>query len=84
MKEMEEILQKTKGEYSTVETDENELRSKEVDLKHEVEKLEAIYKENHQKVRHWQKEVRLHIVIPTHLLQSDSTHFMHEHIVDDY
>lgn len=57
MTEMEEVLEKTKKEFVAVEAEENELRSKEVDLKHEVEKFEGIYKENQQKVKHWQKEV---------------------------
>ncbi|XP_031567027.1 structural maintenance of chromosomes protein 4-like [Actinia tenebrosa] len=57
MTEMEEVLEKTKKEFAEVEAEENELRSKEVDLKHEVEKFEAIFKENQQKVKHWQKEL---------------------------
>jgi ATP-dependent 26S proteasome regulatory subunit len=59
MSEMEEVLEKTKKEFTAVEAEENELRSKEVDIKHDVEKFEAVYKENQLKVKYWQKEVNL-------------------------
>ncbi|EDO40646.1 predicted protein [Nematostella vectensis] len=57
MKEMEEALEKTKQDYAVIEAEEVQLKNKEVDLKHEVEKYETVFKENQQKVRHWQKEL---------------------------
>ena len=56
---MEESLQFLKKEVAVVEQEETKMKSKEVDIKHEVEKYESVLKENQQKVKHWQKEVLL-------------------------
>ena len=58
MSEMEESLEGLRKELEAVEKEENKLRAQEVDIKHEVEKYETVLKENQQKVKHWQKEVR--------------------------
>ena len=54
---MEESLEFLKKEVAVVEQEETKMKSKEVDIKHEVEKYESVLKENQQKVKHWQKEV---------------------------
>lgn len=54
---MEKTLEGIKREFTELEKDENEARNKEVDMKHELEKFEAVLKENQQKVKYWQKEV---------------------------
>lgn len=59
LKEMEQVLKKSVEEYAAVEAKEQALRTKEVDIKHEVEQFEGILKENQQKVKHWKKEVML-------------------------
>lgn len=59
MKESLEVLGK---ELAVVEQEEAKLRSQEVDIKHEVEKYETVLKENQQKIKHWQKEVCLHLI----------------------
>ena len=56
---MEESLEFLKKEVAVVEQEETKMKSKEVDVKHEVEKYESVLKENQQKVKHWQKEVLL-------------------------
>lgn len=56
---MEESLEFLKKEVAVLEQDETKMKSKEVDIKHEVEKYESVLKENQQKVKHWQKEVLL-------------------------
>ena len=56
---MEEFLEFLKKEVAVVEQEETKMKSKEVDIKHEVEKYESVLKENQQKVKHWQKEVLL-------------------------
>lgn len=56
---MEESLEFLKKEVAVVEQEETKMKSKEVDIKHEVEKYESVLKENQQKVKHWQKEVLL-------------------------
>ena len=62
MKEVEQELEKVKKEYGGLEENENKLRSEEIDVKHEFEKYETVVKENHQKVKHWQKEVCICII----------------------
>ena len=54
---MEKTLEGIKREFTELEKGENEARNKEVDMKHELEKFEAVLKENQQKVKYWQKEV---------------------------
>ena len=39
-----------------------DLRSRHLDLKHEHDKLDATWKEHVQRVKHWQKEVRYHLL----------------------
>lgn len=56
---MEESLEFLKKEVAVVEQEVTKMKSKEVDIKHEVEKYESVLKENQQKVKHWQKEVLL-------------------------
>lgn len=56
---MEESLEFLKKEVAVLEQEETKMKSKEVDIKHEVEKYESVLKENQQKVKHWQKEVLL-------------------------
>lgn len=56
---MEESLEFLKKEVAVVEQEETKMKSKEVDIKHEMEKYESVLKENQQKVKHWQKEVLL-------------------------
>lgn len=56
---MEESLEFLKKEVAVVQQEETKMKSKEVDIKHEVEKYESVLKENQQKVKHWQKEVLL-------------------------
>ena len=55
---MEGCLESMHQELDVIEQEETKLRGQEVDIKHEVEKYEAVLKENQQKVKHWQKEVR--------------------------
>lgn len=57
MSAMEESLEGLKKELEAVEQEESKLRGKEVDIKHEVDKYEAVLKQNQEKVKHWQKEV---------------------------
>ena len=57
MSAMKESLECLGKELAVVEQEETKMRSKEVDIKHEVEKYETVLKENQQKVKHWQKEV---------------------------
>ena len=54
---MEEFLERLRKELDAVDQEESKLREQEVDIKHELEKYETVLKENHQKVKHWQKEV---------------------------
>ena len=57
MQEMEATLKTVSEEFTVLEQEETDLKSKEVDIKHEVEKYEVVYKENQQKVKHWKKEL---------------------------
>ena len=61
MSAMEESLECLKKEVTVVEQEETKMKSKEVDIKHEVEKYESVLKENQQKVKHWQKEVLFYL-----------------------
>ena len=54
---MEESLETLRKELEAVELEENKLRSKEVDIKHEMDKFESVLNENKSKERHWKKEV---------------------------
>lgn len=54
---MEGSLEELRKEVAELEQEETKMRSREVDIKHEVEKYETVLKENQQKVKHWQKEV---------------------------
>ena len=57
MQEMEATLETVSEEIAALEKEENEIKTKEVDIKHEVEKYEVVLKENQQKVRYWKKEL---------------------------
>jgi len=54
---MEGSLEVLRKEVAELEQEETKMRSREVDIKHEVEKYETVLKENQQKVKHWQKEL---------------------------
>ena len=56
---MEESLESLRKELEGVEQEENKLRSKEVDIKHEMDKFESVLNENKSKVKHWKKEVKI-------------------------
>ena len=56
---MEESLESLKKELEGVEQEENKLRSKEVDIKHEMDKFESVLNENKSKEKHWKKEVKI-------------------------
>ena len=58
---MEESLESLRKELEAVEQEENKLRSKEVDIKHEMDKFESVLNENKSKVKHWKKEVKIKI-----------------------
>ena len=58
MKEMEAELNVVRAAYATTEKEEGEFKSKEIDIKHELSKFDTVVKENHGKLKHWQKEVR--------------------------
>ena len=58
---MEESLESLRKELEGVEQEENKLRSKEVDIKHEMDKFESVLNENKSKVKHWKKEVKISI-----------------------
>ena len=45
-------------ELSKLQQQEAEIKSKQVEVKHELEKWENLVKENQQKGKHWKKEVR--------------------------
>ena len=58
---MEESLESLRKELEGVEQEENKLRSKEVDIKHEMDKFESVLNGNKSKVKHWKKEVKISI-----------------------
>lgn len=59
MTAMEESLEDLRKEVEAVEQEENKLQSQEVDIKHEMDKFEAVLKDNQNKEKHWQKEVQI-------------------------
>lgn len=59
MKEMQGQLELVKKDFEATDKDEADLRSKEIDLKHEVQKYQTTIKENHNKILHWQNKVNL-------------------------
>lgn len=57
MKEMQVELEKVKTAFESTDQEEADLRSKEIDLKHEHQKYESTVKENQGKKLHWQSKV---------------------------
>jgi len=58
MKEMKGKLEEVKQAFESTDTDEGNMRNKEVDLKHEVQKYENTVKENHNKIIHWESKLK--------------------------
>lgn len=57
MKEMQMKLEEVKTAFEATDKDEADLRSKEIDIKHEHQKYETTVKENHNKIIHWQNKL---------------------------
>ena len=57
MKEMQKKLEEVKLAFEATDKEEGELRSKEIDVKHELQKFENTLKENNNKIRHWKEKV---------------------------
>ena len=57
MKEMQVELEKVKKDFESTDKEEGDLKSKEIDLKHEHQKYENTVKENHSKIQHWKNKV---------------------------
>ena len=57
MKEMQVELEKVKKDFESTDKEEGDLKSKEIDLKHEHQKFENTVKENHSKIQHWKNKV---------------------------
>eukprot|EP00794_Sanderia_malayensis_P006418 gene6418-7150_t len=57
MQTAEEELKKVQEECKVFEKQESELKEKEVDLKHDVQKFDNIMKENNSKLKHWKAEI---------------------------
>ena len=51
-------MKKIKSEIESIETEETQEQAKVMDVRHEMEKYTAKMKENQQKIRHFQNEVR--------------------------
>jgi len=54
---MQVELEKVKKAFESTDKDEADLKSKEIDLKHEHQKYENTVKENHGKINHWKNKV---------------------------
>lgn len=54
---MQMKLEEVKTAFEATDKDEADLRSKEIDIKHEHQKYETTVKENHNKIIHWQNKV---------------------------
>lgn len=57
MKEMQVELEKVKKDFESTDKEEGNLKSKEIDLKHEHQKFENTVKENQSKIQHWKNKV---------------------------
>ena len=57
MKEMQLELEKVKKAFESTDKEEGDLKSKEIDFKHEHQKFENTVKENHAKIIHWKNKV---------------------------
>ena len=57
MKEMQGKLHEVKTTFEATDKEEADLRSKEIDFKHEFQKYENTVKENHGKIIHWESKV---------------------------
>ncbi len=53
----EKELKQVQEEYKEFEKQDIELKEKEMDLKHDVQKFDNIVKENASKLKHWKSEV---------------------------
>ena len=58
MAQQEEVLKRVKEEIEAIEREEAEEQAKVMDVRHELEKYTAKLKENQQKIKHFQNEVR--------------------------
>ena len=58
MKEQEVVLKRVKSEIEAIEDKETEVQAKLMDVRHELEKYVLKLKENQQKIKHFQNEVR--------------------------
>ena len=58
MKQHEEVLEKLKKEIEGMEDEETEVQGRLMDIKHELEKYLTKMRENQQKIKHFQNEVR--------------------------
>ena len=58
MKEQEVVLKRVKSEIEAIEDRETEVQAKLMDVRHELEKYVLKLKENQQKIKHFQNEVR--------------------------
>ena len=58
MKQHEEVLERLKAEIEAIGEQEKGVQERLVDLRHELEQYVTKMKENQQKIRHFQNEVR--------------------------
>jgi len=58
MKEAQKLLEEVKKEFESTDKEEADLRSAEIDLKHELQKYEATVKENAGKISHWNNKLK--------------------------
>lgn len=64
IKSMESSLAEVNAAVSKLEGEETLIRKDQIEIQHRYEKYDAVVKENHEKNKHWKKEV-------WHLLPSD-------------
>ena len=57
MKEAQIRLEEVKKAFESTDKEEGDMRSKEIDLKHEMQKYESTVKENMNKISHWKKKL---------------------------
>ncbi|XP_047130345.1 structural maintenance of chromosomes protein 4 isoform X1 [Hydra vulgaris] len=57
IKEMQKKLEEAKRAFEATDKEEGDLRSKEIDVKHELQKFENTLKENSNKIRHWKDKL---------------------------
>lgn len=56
---MESSLSQAKAAVEKLEADETSVKKDLIEVQHKYEKYETVFKENHDKCRHWKKEVNV-------------------------